>query len=95
MKKFLLIPLFTGCSVNTPLFDSRPAISKVVVEYPPQRIVYYGNINKDSQDFAIKCLKQMQCRKFRDYKFNETTTLNSNIAVKDSREEVTVFDLTQ
>jgi hypothetical protein len=79
----LFMALLSGCanSIDTPIYDSHPPVKKIVIEYPPQRIVYFGAVTKEGEQFAKNCLREMQKRKFHDYKFNETTTLNSNVQV--------------
>jgi hypothetical protein len=82
----LFMVLLNGCTntVDTPVFDSHQPVKKIVIECPPQRIVYFGSVTKEGESFAKNCLREMHKKKYHNYKFNETTTLNSNIQVNSS-----------
>jgi hypothetical protein len=77
----LLAIIFAGCSnsIDTPIYDSHPPVDQIVVEYPPQRIIYFGHRTKEGEEFARNCLAEMHKRPYRDYQFNENTIVNSNL----------------
>ncbi len=90
----LALILLTGCNtIDSIVFDSHEPVKKIVIESPPQRIIYYGSYDEGSQEFAVKCLRQMQKTEYRNYKFNETTTVNSNIAVGTMNTDAESFDV--
>ena len=97
MKVLLIVPLFSGCSIDSPLIDAHPSIKKILIESPPQRIVYYGDVDKAGEKFALRCIKQMQKKPYKNYKFNETTTLSSNVQSNTSNvdNESIFVDLTE
>jgi len=61
--------LFGGCSVNGLLFKAENARPIVIIEHPPNRIGYVGDL--DSADMANlqDVLRLMQTQKYRDHKF--------------------------
>ena len=74
---------FIGCAggdvLDTPLFHERPPAYKIIIESPPTRIVYVGSIDHESKAFVNECLVQMRKVPYRNYRFNDSLTVNSNV----------------
>jgi hypothetical protein len=87
----ILVIMFTGCSVSSFLFESRPAVSQVLIERPPTRVTYIGDISEENKKFVIKCIDTMQKDKFTNYKFNENTNFNTDAASVLSHSKTHVF----
>ena len=77
----LFMALLNGCasSIDSPVFDSHPPVDQIVVEYPPQRVQYFGHRTKEGEAFAINCLKTMHRQAYHDYKFNPSTSVSTHL----------------
>jgi hypothetical protein len=89
---FIVATIFAGCSVNSFLFESRPAVAQVLIERPPTRVTYIGDISDENKKFVIKCIDTMQKDKFTNYKFNENTNFNTDAASVLSHSKSHVFN---
>ena len=79
MKRFLPILFLTGCAsvIDTPIYDARPATKQILIESPPSRVVYVGEITDKGRAFTKECLAQMSKKKYHNYKFNTATKLQT------------------
>jgi hypothetical protein len=89
---FIVATIFVGCSVSSLLFESRPAVSQVLIERSPTRVTYIGDISDENNKFVIKCIDTMQKDKFTNYKFNENTNFNTDAASVLSHSKTHIFD---
>ena len=91
----LFMVLLNGCvnSIDTPIYDSHPPVDQIIIEYPPQRVQYFGHRTKEGEKFAINCLETMHKRRFHDYTFNENTLVNSNLQAGNSNTDSEGFSV--
>jgi len=88
MRWLPLLILLQGCSLESPLFQARPAVKSIIIEKPPTRVIYSGAVTQEGQTFAIKCLKEMRSTNYRDYKFNSDTNINVKFETIDNSEAI-------
>jgi hypothetical protein len=77
------VVLVTGCSkdmvVDSLLYDSRPSIDGMMIEYPPSRIIYHGKMTEKNERFIIRCLRQMHTQSYKNYTFKDNISLTGGI----------------
>ena len=82
--------LLQGCSINSLLIKASNARPIVIIEHPPNRIGYVGDLDKDDMKNMRQILKMMQSQKYKNhqYKFRLGADINfdSYVIEKDSFE---------
>jgi hypothetical protein len=77
--------------IDTPLYDSRPSIDGMLIEYPPSRVLYHGKMTKANEEFIIRCLTEMHRQPYHNYEFNENVSFVGGITT--SRHEADLDDV--
>jgi len=94
------VVLLSGCAnnyvVDTPVFDKRPQAGKIMLEYPPTRLIYYGSITPESKNFVIDCMTEMHKNTKNDkhnYVFNKSFKTVHSVDMKKMEEEIDTNNL--
>ncbi len=91
----IFIALLNGCAMQSGLFDIEPNRGGFVITKPPVQMVYRGDFTPESQDFALRALKEMEKIPYQDYKFNENTNVRLNsISGKSDNIDVNMHEVT-
>jgi len=74
--------LLNGCAFNSFMFEARENKPIIIIEHPPNRIAFGGNLNDKDIANAQQVLKMMQRMPYKDYHFKAPLgfVLNSSVS---------------
>jgi hypothetical protein len=77
----IFVLLLQGCSLYTPLFSTKKEGHIVVIDYPPNRISYAGDVKPKDQKLILDILKELEKRRYHPHVYPSRPGLNvdSNI----------------
>jgi len=101
MKKILyslvasLTLVLQGCAMQSLLFDVEPERAGFVITKPPIQISFRGDVNKESQDFALRVLESVKDVPYKNYHFNENHNVRLNtVDAKSDKAEINLHEYT-
>ena len=77
--------LFQGCSFNSFMFEANENKPIVIIEHPPNRVAYGGNLNDADMKQLKEVLVAMQKMPYKDYHYDSPlgVTVQADIVRKD------------
>jgi len=87
MLALLLVFLLQGCAFNSFLFNAEENNPIVIIEYPPNRVAYGGNMNKADIEALKDILIHMEKGEFHDYKHSFPFGVGLQAIVQETRND--------
>ena len=70
--------VFSGCAIQTPVFDSEHERAGFVITKPPMQVSFRGDVTDETRLLALEAIDKMMVVKHIDYKFNENHNVRLN-----------------
>ena len=77
--------LMQGCAFNSFMFEATENKPIVIIEHPPNRIAFGGNLNDKDMENLQKVLGVMQKMPYRNHHYSSPLGVNVNAIVKSDR----------
>jgi hypothetical protein len=72
----VFVALLQGCSVYSPFFSTKREGHLVIIDYPPNRIAYAGDVEPADQKLIIDILHELEKRKYRPHTYPKRPGVN-------------------
>jgi len=88
MKKWITLAvlsfvlLLQGCAFNSFMFEAKENKPIIIIEHPPNRVAYGGNLNEEDMAHLQEVLTTMQRMPYKDHHYNNPLGVNVHADLK-------------